>query len=66
MALNIGAALVQRLEKIPWLSACGQKNGLEDVTRAAPRAKAEKAIKSTAWENVQLDRPGDFTTRLWL
>lgn len=56
---------VKKILDCQWLQRCGKTDNLGfDVEYLSSKRDAEKNINATKWENMCLERKGDFTTYL--
>lgn len=66
MNLALDPATMKMLLELPWFSNCGQPCQLPGALAVKSPKEAMKGISSARWENLFLDRRGDFTTALCL
>ena len=63
--MNLRKEFIDNMLACPWLKMCGRKEDLEfDVEYLNREEEVQKSIDSIKWENVCLDRMGDFTAYL--
>lgn len=56
---------IEEILNCQWLQRCGEKDSFKfDVEYLDSKSDIEKNINSAKWENLCLDRMGDFTTYL--
>ena len=65
MRMIIEKEFVETILNCQWLQRCGQIDNLGfDVEYLSSKRDVEKNINATKWENICLERKGDFTTYL--
>ena len=65
MKIILRKEFIETIFNCQWLQRCGQTDNLEfDVEYLKNIRDVERNINSTKWENLCLDRMGDFTTYL--
>jgi len=65
MRMIIEKEFVETILNCQWLQRCGQIDNLGfDVEYLSSKRDAEKNISATKWENICLERKGEFTTYL--
>lgn len=63
----LGKDFINKIINCQWLQMCGIKEDFEyDIEYAKSKKELEKKITSLAWENICLERRGDFTVYLHL
>lgn len=61
----LGKDFINKIMNCQWLQMCGIKEDFEyDIEYAKSKKEIEKKINSLAWENMCLERAGDFTAYL--
>ncbi|MBP3611326.1 MAG: hypothetical protein J6J42_13440 [Lachnospiraceae bacterium] len=64
--MNISKEFIDKILNCPWLQNCGKKDSLEvGAAYLDKTADVRKYIVSLKWENLCLDKQGDFTTYLF-
>lgn len=62
--MHLKKEFIDKMLKCSWLHMCGEKDALPFDVEYLDSKKVEKSINSTKWENMCLDRMGDFTAYL--
>lgn len=64
--MTLEKEFIEQILDCQWLQRCGQIDNLGfDVEYLNNTRDVEKNINATKWENICLDRKGDFTTYLF-
>ena len=64
--MTLEKEFVESILNCQWLQRCGQKDSLGfEVEYLDNKKEVEKNINSVKWENICLDKKGDFTTYLF-
>lgn len=64
--MQIREEFIEKMMECEWLQRCGMIDEFSFEVEYVKKKKAEKLIKSIKWENLCLDRKGDFTVYLTL
>lgn len=56
--------MIEKLNNIDWFSACGKDITMENVVKSENLSSMKKTIQQTCWENMILEKQGDFTAQL--
>lgn len=63
--MTLSKEFIEKIQNCPWLKNCGQKDAFEfDVEYVKDIKAVDKHINSMKWENLCLDKKGDFTVYL--